>query len=233
MTSTTAADLAAHLLDLAILLAAPDPLDRARSETAVLGLLRDHVPGVASVSVTRGPAHRPVTVASSDALAARADRIQYESGAGPCLHALAHDEMVVVDLTGGSDDERWPAFRRRMTAEAGIGGVRSHPLRDGSPGSLNIYLGVPGPDPDLVATAAAAARLALFAVATRARADQLSDALATSRTIGAAIGMLMARHGWSRDAAFTALREASQHTNRKLRDVAADVVADRVDAGPG
>lgn len=220
------APVSARLLDLADRLTAPGPFDRTRAEATVVGLLREQVAGVVSASVTRGPRTRPVTAVSTDALADRADRMQYETGEGPCLHALTCRDVVTVDLAGGAGDGRWPAFRRRVAAEPGIGGVLSQPLRgDETPASLNVYLGVPAPDAEVVATAAAAACLALAAVATRARADQLTEALASSRTIGAAIGVLMARHGLTQEAAFTALRHASQHANRKLRDVAVDVVA--------
>jgi AmiR/NasT family two-component response regulator len=42
--------------------------------------------------------------------------------------------------------------------------------------------------------------------------------------IGQAKGILMARQGVSGDEAFDVLRRASQRQNRKLRDVATDVV---------
>jgi AmiR/NasT family two-component response regulator len=54
--------------------------------------------------------------------------------------------------------------------------------------------------------------------------DNLKQALRTSRQIGMALGILMCRHGWTEHRAFAALREASQHQHRKLRDVARDVV---------
>jgi ANTAR domain len=45
-----------------------------------------------------------------------------------------------------------------------------------------------------------------------------------SREIGTAMGVLMARNQMTQEEAFEALRGASQHLNRKLRDVAAEVV---------
>jgi hypothetical protein len=225
MSSSPAAGLAARLHDLTALLTAPGPVDRTRYEAAVIGLLRDHVPGVVSVSVTRGSGRSPVTAVSTDRLADRADRLQYETAEGPCLHAMTAGEPVVLDLAAGVGEQRWPRFRHRLAGEPTVGGVLSLPLCEGTAASLNVYLGVPGPDHDAVAAAAAAARLALTAVATRARADQLTEALASSRTIGAAIGVLMARRCCTQDVAFRELREASQNANRKLRDVADDVVA--------
>jgi len=48
----------------------------------------------------------------------------------------------------------------------------------------------------------------------------LRDALGTRSVIGQAQGMLMHRHGYDTEAAFTALRTASQNHNTKLREVA-------------
>jgi AmiR/NasT family two-component response regulator len=52
----------------------------------------------------------------------------------------------------------------------------------------------------------------------------LEIALASSRRIGMAIGILMARFNVRDDAAFDLLRTASQRQNRKVRDIAEDVV---------
>jgi AmiR/NasT family two-component response regulator len=52
----------------------------------------------------------------------------------------------------------------------------------------------------------------------------LEAALVSSRRIGAAIGILMARRHVTYDQAFELLRVASQQGNRKLRDVAEDVI---------
>ena len=52
----------------------------------------------------------------------------------------------------------------------------------------------------------------------------LKIALESSREIGAAIGILMNRCRVSYEQAFDILREASQRTHRKLREVAADLV---------
>jgi hypothetical protein len=56
------------------------------------------------------------------------------------------------------------------------------------------------------------------------RADNLHHALDSNRQIGVAMGVIMTRQGVTEQAAFDLLREASQHSNRKLRDVADEVV---------
>ncbi len=59
----------------------------------------------------------------------------------------------------------------------------------------------------------------------RAKAMNLERALENSRTIGAAIGIVMAMEKVTREHAFQLLRTASQQQNRKLHQVADDVVA--------
>lgn len=59
---------------------------------------------------------------------------------------------------------------------------------------------------------------------TAERAHHLDIALQTSRQIGAAIGILMTIHKITDKDAFDLLRLASQHSHRKLRDLALDVI---------
>jgi signal transduction histidine kinase/FixJ family two-component response regulator len=56
-------------------------------------------------------------------------------------------------------------------------------------------------------------------------AGQLRQALASNRTIGTAIGIVMARYGLASDRAFHTLVRISQQSNRKLREVAEEIVA--------
>ena len=74
------------------------------------------------------------------------------------------------------------------------------------------------------AVLAAHASIALSAALEREHAEQMADALRTSREIGMAMGVLMGRSGATEDEAFAMLRRASQHLHRKLRQVAAEVI---------
>jgi signal transduction histidine kinase/DNA-binding response OmpR family regulator len=56
-------------------------------------------------------------------------------------------------------------------------------------------------------------------------AGQLRQALASNRTIGTAIGIVMTRYGLASDRAFHTLVRISQQSNRKLRDVAEEIGA--------
>lgn len=62
-------------------------------------------------------------------------------------------------------------------------------------------------------------------VLSQAHAAEMDRALKSSRTIGAAIGLIMGSRNLSENEAFEVLRTASQNSNRKLRELAADLVA--------
>jgi transcriptional regulator with GAF, ATPase, and Fis domain len=90
----------------------------------------------AGAVVEREPDSR--VLASSNALAAEVDGVQYRAGQGPCLHAFRTNRVVLLDL--GDHDGRWPAFQAAALA-AGAQTVLSVPLRldDLAIGSLNLY----------------------------------------------------------------------------------------------
>ena len=68
------------------------------------------------------------------------------------------------------------------------------------------------------------AELETQAVIDRGEIANLAIALISARRIGAALGIIMATYKVTEEKAFATLRIASQHTNRKLRDVAEDVL---------
>lgn len=56
------------------------------------------------------------------------------------------------------------------------------------------------------------------------KVENLETALGTRTLIGKAIGVLIEREGVNEEKAFQMLREASQRTNTKVRDLAAELV---------
>ena len=74
------------------------------------------------------------------------------------------------------------------------------------------------------ADAALIAELRAEGLVTREHAENLEEALTTSRRIGAAIGVVMARTGATEAEAFELIKRASQDSNRKVRLLADDVV---------
>jgi GAF domain-containing protein len=207
--------------------------------TPSVDLLMDEVARLAALVVTP-PAHcgitmrrddKPFTVATSDPLAAEVDEVQYGEGDGPCLQTLRTGKTVQVDDL--AEEQRWgtyPAHALRF----GVLSSLSLPISadGGTHGALNLYATAPGAFNGEEARAAevfAAQASAAIAVATRlarqmAVTGQLRDALASRTVIDQAIGILMAEQRCDADQAFELLRHASQHQNRKLREIAAEVV---------
>ena len=168
------------------------------------------------------------TVAATDDAPARVDAIQYETGQGPGLDAMAgHETCVIDDLCV---DGRWPAFSRRAAEETGVRSMLSFRLfvQGDTIGALNLYSRQPAAF-DLrgrvVGTVLAAhAAIALTAAREREHVQHLEDALRSNREIGMAMGVLMGRDGVTEVEAFAALRRASQYLNLKVREVAARVL---------
>lgn len=171
--------------------------------------------------------------ASSDEFGRRMDHVQYAVDDGPCLHCLRTATPVQVDDI--TNDQRWPAFGLRGQHE-GAGSSLSIPLiiHEKAVGVLNLYsrtaYGLDATDRQralqFADQAAGAVGLALRLAEREERERHLETALTSRTTIDQAIGVLMGRAGISATEAFDALRVRSQHTNTKLRDVAAGILAE-------
>jgi GAF domain-containing protein len=202
------------------------------SKQALVPLLARIVEGVPGARyatlVSRPNLQKPlVTFAATGSLAAQMDQLQGRAGQGPCLDSLVTLELIQVDDL--AVDQRWPALAA-LKHPVPIRSVLSVPVHacNCATESLNLYAESPyafGPSQHPAAyLAAAALSLAVTALHERERAEHLRIALDTNRQIGAAMGILMARHRCSSEQAFTALRMTSQHLHRKLREVADEVI---------
>jgi hypothetical protein len=187
------------------------------------------VPGADWASITRGRPGAFWTVGATDARALELDGLQYELGTGPCVDAVLHGNVFRIrDLR---TDLRWPAFSRRAVATAGVESMLSIRLfleNDDLIAGLNLYstatAAFDGNAEILGTLVATHGANAVTAAAAREHAAQLHRALITNRDIGVAIGILMTLNKVTRDQAFDLLRVASQNSNRKLIDIALDVI---------
>jgi PAS domain-containing protein len=164
----------------------------------------------------------------------QADRIfeqaQARLGEGPCLDALALGAPVMSADVGR--DFRWPELAP-VAAEHGIGAVLSAPIDD--VGTFNVMLSVPlewtGSDVDAVrafaAVAASMFRIAAEGGHQRALAGQLQHALDQRVTVEQAKGALMARDGMAEEEAWDLLRRTARSSQRKVQDVAREVLDGR------
>jgi GAF domain-containing protein len=184
---------------------------------------------------------RTDTAAASDDASRALDEVQRQLGEGPCVDAMRSGTTFVVrDLRV---DERWSPELRRAAEEAELASVLAVPMvaAGGTIGALNLFGRVPDAlDEEAMRTAAGIAA-PVAATLANARAyhrveqlsEQLREALRTRAVIEQAKGILMVRAGCDEDEAFDLLRRTSQNQNRKLRDVAAAVVAMRDDIPAG
>ena len=169
------------------------------------------------------------TPASSDVVGRVVDKIQYETGEGPCLSAIRRDELYITGDLGKED--RWPKFSQRAVRETGIRSMLSLRLfvEEDSLGALNLYsTAVDAFDERAQAygkVLAAHAAIAMSAADEHELAGQLTAALESNREIGVAVGIMMIQSKTNRVGAFGMLSEASQRMNVKLRDLAARIVA--------
>ncbi|MDT0390525.1 ANTAR domain-containing protein [Streptomyces dubilierae] len=128
-------------------------------------------------------------------------------------------------------------FRRRRSLTVTVTNWNGQPRRILELAGLNTADPLTGPDSTEPAPAAPAASAVALERAERLHVlqeevDQLRQAIASRPVIDQARGILMATHGCSSDQAWHILRETSQLSNTKLRDVAAAVTASAEADGP-
>jgi GAF domain-containing protein len=197
----------------------------------VAELAKQTIPGAAEVSVTLMQDGDVESAAFTGPLAAQLDERQYEAGFGPCMEAAISGATIPIDDT--PDSSTYPDFGR-LARRQGI----THTMSVGLPvqrqtiGALNIYGTGDGSfdeqTQELATTfagyaAVAVANAGLYA-STAQLAAHLQRALDSRAVIDQAKGILMGRHGMSAEAAFDLMSKQSQVTNRRVRDLARDLV---------
>ena len=170
------------------------------------------------------------TPVQTDTIVAEVDAAQHRCGEGPCLDAIGQGGSFYADEL--ADDARWPSFGPEASA-IGIRSALAVNLHTTELlGSLNMYGRTAGAfgvvDRANALLLASFAGLALASAEAHAadarRFDNLEVALVSREIIGQAQGILMERERITADEAFNILRRASQYLNRKLNEVAQDLV---------
>jgi PAS domain-containing protein len=186
--------------------------------------------GVDGASIVLGDPLNPDMLVSSCSLAQTGDGAQYRAGAGPSFQAQAQGRPVgTADL---SRDARWP----RVTSSPGgqtVHGCLALPLvLDGATiGVLALYRRRPGLAEDLEARARPYVAAAQAVVRDSRLIDemttvrrQLESALTSRAIIDQAKGIVMVTRRCDADQAFALLTRMSNSGNRKLRDLAKELV---------
>lgn len=229
-----------------------DELTMAMSELASLLVDEDDLPGMLdrvaklaarsipdcdSAGVTLVAGDEPMTAAASDERTLAVDRAQYKVGDGPCLEAYRSRSVqrVVVEQAM----HRYPEFTL-AARQAGIRSFLASPLlvRGEGIGALNLYSaeehGFEALDEAVVVLFAAQAAVAVansrLYQSARTLSAQLEAAMASRAVIEQAKGVIMAVKSVDEGVAFDLLRRTSQAENRKLRQIAIEIV-DAASAG--
>lgn len=164
---------------------------------------------------------------SSGPIAAKADLLHVELGAGPGISAVESRQTIVANhlLTDG----RWPDWNP-AARELGVESVLAIRLwtANATMGAMHFY----GTEPDTfddatVGIAEILGRHASIAVATARQEESLTRAIDSRKLVGQAQGILMERYGLDDRRAFDVLRRYSQTTNTKLNEVARILVSTR------
>ncbi len=171
------------------------------------------------------------TAAYTDEWVLTGDVFQYQLDDGPCLEGIRTNKMVVShDL---SREQRWQPFPDRVTS-LGVRSMLTVPLlAELQLGGLNIYSKRVDVFDDMSqqigALLARPASAAITNVQVLSDAitltEQLREAMESRAVIEQAKGILMATRMCTAEDAFAYLKKVSQHQNRKLREIAAEVVS--------
>jgi GAF domain-containing protein len=198
----------------------------------IADLAKITIPGAGEVTLTLAPAGRPGSATHTGELALAVDEAEHEPGHGPCLDAAAGLTTLVVP--DAAAERRWPHWAERAV-DAGVRSALAVglPVDEAVTGALAVYSTVPQAfDRDAVAlteafagTAAVTLSNALVYDNQSALVRQLRVAMDSRAVVEQAKGIVMADRRCTPGEAFRILTTVSQETNRKVRDVAAALVA--------
>jgi transcriptional regulator with GAF, ATPase, and Fis domain len=182
------------------------------------------VPGAQQAGITVAGARGVMTTpAATHEVVRRVDRIQYDTGQGPCVTAIR--EHATLRLDDMNAESRWPDFAHRA-AQLGVRSMLSFQLyvTDTNLGALNLYAEhIAAFDDTSEYIGLLFASHAAVALTGARQRHHLNQQLLMREVIGQAKGILMERHNITADQAFALLVRASQHSNRKLTDLAREL----------
>lgn len=183
----------------------------------------------------------------TDAVSERLAELQMTLGEGPCLDVMASGSPVLAsDLDDGDAARRWPGFTPQAF-QANAAAIFALPLRIGAirAGALGLYRDGPGPlsrlqfgDALILADAAVVVLLESqhhdgeAEVPGAGPGGQPPDLRRHRAEIDQATGMISVQLGVAIGEAFVRLRAYAYAQDRRLSDVARDIVARRLRLSP-
>ena len=180
-----------------------------------------------------------VTVAASGDPTERMEELQFSLGEGPCLEAYRIRQPVLIpDLTGIVSD-RWPGYAE-AASDFGARAIFAFPLQTGMArlGAMDVYRDEPGN----LSTPAMRFALSFAEVATAyildaqlqptSREGVLRDAVDNRYEVYQAQGIVMVQLGVSLAEAMVRIRGHAYANNRRVGDIADDILAGRLTFEP-
>jgi GAF domain len=177
------------------------------------------------------------SLCATNAVSNLIEELQFTLGEGPCVDAYTDSQVVLEPNLTEPKRRRWPAFSCQAV-DAGVQAVFAFPLRVGTVrlGALDLYRDGPGPlsdgqHADALVLADAVANWVLDVQATAppgSVAEELERDADFHFVVHNAAGAVSVQLGVSVSEALIRLRAYAFGNDRRLRDVAEDVVARKV-----
>lgn len=219
-------ELAVRMAELARGMAAPRRLEQVLAEVTAMAV--EVIPGadIAGVLLVKKGGEFE-SLADTDGLAERLDKLQHDFGEGPCAEAALQETIVRSDDL--RSEARWPKYAP-AAVELGVLSSLSFKLytADRTAGALNLFgrqANVWDTESETIGSVFAAHAAA--AILAGSHAEQLYSAVSTRDRIGQAKGIIMERYGVDELRAFDLLRRLSQESQTKLIDIAQRVIDTR------
>jgi GAF domain-containing protein len=219
-------DLAVRMAELARTTAAPSTLEQILDDVTAAAV--ELIPGadLAGVLLVKKGGDFE-SLADTDSLVAKLDKLQHDFGEGPCAEAALQQTIVRSDDL--QRESRWPRYAP-AAVELGVLSSLSFKLytADRTAGALNVF-GFQADvwDTDAETTGAVLAAHAATAILAQRRGEQLQSALSSRDRIGQAKGIIMQSYGVDDVRAFEMLRRISQENQTKLAEIAQRVIETR------
>jgi GAF domain-containing protein len=192
----------------------------------------------AGISMMTADGTRGVCIAS-DPVSQHVDDLQFVLGEGPCMEAFEHRRPVLVTDVADTAT-RWPLYAP-AAERGGVRAVFAFPLQIGGArlGVLDVFRRDAGPltadqltDALLVTDVTVSAVLDRQESAGTGRSDDLDAAIRHRAELFQAQGMIMVQLGVPLAEAMVRLRAHAYAQNRRLDELARDVVAGRIRFAP-